>query len=327
LDEILDVFKNVRIFTVDDNIEKYDSTEKEMTKGINSHVKSQTDAEYGIDDKTSITSRYSYQPVYDKNMEVIDEIRWIVVKEEIGNSYREKFGTNINLQHFFHEINHAFAMQHPIYEKKGNKIYSKHGMFEMVEEITLEDKKFKINSVEQKNLIIEEAINEKITLDMLMILFKVNDYSEIMQKIIEMGNIPNAYNNTLVTLIKQFELTIGEESLMNWRIYNDSDVKEDFNKTIKKTDIACICFKDEDAYSYLSRKASEIFANALNYNSMSIQDYLNQDSLLLIDALAPLYAYKEGKGEKKFANLYLTIRNVKKSDNKETNPKTKHYNN
>ena len=97
--------------------EKQKITE-EMTHSCNPHVKEEESNPYQNDE---IGSFYSYQAVFDEEMNVVDEIRWIVVKEITGPEKEkaiELFGTSICMYYFLHELDHVFSTRHAIYQKR-----------------------------------------------------------------------------------------------------------------------------------------------------------------------------------------------------------------
>ena len=69
LEEVLNVFKDVRIFVFNERTEEvYETIQKEMEHGINVHLKDETKADYGNDFVPG--SGYTYQAIYDEDMNV-----------------------------------------------------------------------------------------------------------------------------------------------------------------------------------------------------------------------------------------------------------------
>lgn len=303
LDEILSVFSDIPIYTIQNlTNEEYDRIEQEVTKDINKHVKQGEGANYGNDRLPG--SAYNYTPIYDENMEVMGEARWIVVQEMKGvqkAGYERLFGTSINMPYFIHEATHAFAMQKATYRKEENKIYSKHGMYETVDEIIYEDDGIREVSIQQDNLLVEELVNEKATQDMLVSFFQVEDYRQVRERLQGINHVSSNYGATLMSLAEGLELRIGTENLLKWRLDNDMSIKDNFNAIASNTEIATTYFDGYEPYAYFANKAHEIFLNNCNSYKMPLEEYKKKSAIGFVEAMAPICAYCEGIGEKDFA--------------------------
>lgn len=310
MEDILSVFSDVKIFTIKElKQEEYDKIEKEMMEGVNPHIKSESEVNYG---STSVPgSIYSYNPVYDENMNVVDEKKWIVVQEinkYQAKGYQELFGTDINIPYFIHEASHALGMLKPTYRKEGNRIYSKHGMYESVDELVLDEEGYiKEVRVFDANILVEELVNEKSTQDMLCDFFGVDKYSEVNEKLKKIGHVSSNYGPTLMALAESLELALKPQNLMRWRIDNDTSVKDNFNTIASSTKIAGTFFPGEEPFNYLATKAHEMFLNKSNCYKIGLEEYRKRSLVSYLDAMAPICAYREGIGEKDF-DFYANIR-------------------
>jgi len=316
LDDILNVFRDVRIFTIDKlENERYEAIEKEMTTGINEHIKIESETDYGNDIIPSST--YGYIPIYDEKMNIVGERRWIVVQEMTDfrqNGYEELFGTNINIPYFIHELGHAFGMQKPEYRQEGNRIYAKHGMYETIDEITIgDDERAREIRISGENLLVEELVNEKAVQDMLVDFFNSKDYSEVNAKLNDIGHGSSNYGPTLMSLAEHLELRIGTENLIRWRMDNDTSIKDNFNDIARTTEIAATYFPGEEPFAYFASKAHQIYLDKCNCYSMTIDEYRQRNLVGFLDAMAPICAYREGIGEKDF-NFYASIRKERLPD-------------
>lgn len=167
INKILNLFYNTRIFSTGDmSKESRDKIRKTVLGESNSDIVEDLDNVYGTNIDPG--AFYSYEAIYDENMDVVGEKRWIVVNDLSGKvneeGYKKLFDTSINMPYFLHELNHAYAMQTPIYEKNNNEITSKHGMFKntIKYDISTDNKKH-VKDIDNQGIITEEMINEMYT--------------------------------------------------------------------------------------------------------------------------------------------------------------------
>ena len=317
-DDVLALFNDVKIFATQDmSTKNFDKIREIMTKDINKDI-----IEEAPSGKNQILdSNYFYQSVYDENMEITGEIRWIII-DKIDkyrkDGYIEIFDTDINVPHFLHELEHAYGMKQPTCERVDNKIISKHGMFETVEEVEKTENGIIVRRVSEKGRILEEMINEKNTIEMLVDYFCVKDYKELKNILNEIGHIPYIYEGTLVSITERLEEAIGKENLDNLRCENNEAVREMFNDECRKTQIANKYFKDENAFNYLEKVANEIYEIKRNCFHIPVEEYLEKNIKLLLDALAVTSAYNEALEIMTFEE-YEEIRNKALSKQEETN--------
>lgn len=292
---IYNFFNDVKIFLTNDmsqqNLEeiknKYVPKDKRIIEEENNI--------YGNDNTPG--SVYNYETIYDEKMNPIGEYRWIVVEDLKGNyreeKYRETFKTSINMPYFLHEINHAFNMQRPIYKKTGNKVYVKHGIFE--ENFVLENKgsQVSISSENEKNILLEEAINEMQTQRMLCRYFNETDYTKVREKLNSMGHVSTSYDGTLIFLAEYFESLIGKDKLLEYRKDNNKSVIEEFNKTISQSKIAQHNNFAHNGFEKFGQLCFDVFQLKCECYKHSIEEYRQLMSKLTLESLGPLYAYSE----------------------------------
>lgn len=322
--DILEVFNNIPIISIKEvTKESYDKISKKMTDGINTHIISEEETSYGNDAVAG--SAYLCEPVYDNDMNIIEERRCVAV-EEISDtrkeSFEQLFGTNINIPYFIHEMGHAVGMYYSTYKKEDNKIFFKRGLYETVSEIVQTEEGTKIVSCKQENLLLEEAVNEKLTQDMLVDYFKVDDYSKVTEKLYAAGYGGVSYSPTMISLAEHLEKAMGLENLLNWRIDNDTSIKDNFNKTCAETQIGKTYFKENEAIAYLSKKIHEIYLKSCEAYKYPAEVYKDMVLADIIEALSVTFAYNEGIGKKTFED-YASIRNEYiKEDSFENKDKT-----
>ena len=326
ISDICDLFRNTRIFATNDmSAKNREHMEEIMLNGANSHLviddgedPYQTDIDPG--------SYYSYQAIYDEEMNVVGEARWVAVKDMEGTlnceQYKNLFGTTINMPYFIHEINHAFAMQNPTYRKEGDRIFAKHGMVEQEFLFASHDGKIELKDDMTNNIIIEEAINEKITQDMLLELMRVSEYSEVARMLQDINHVSSSYSPVLISLAEKMENILGKEALLNWRKDNDVNVLRDFNMTAVQSDIAMKYFNGQTPYDYFDQKCFAIFLLKCNSYKMPIEEYGKRNKELMVEAFAPLCAYQDKKigtmSVEKFDSIRTGILGIE-IDNTKTN--------
>lgn len=310
-EDVFRLFREVPIFATSDmSKENRKRIEKEMTSGTNEHIEDQEDAN-PYRSTNNPGAYYAYETIFDEDMDVVGERRWLVVcdiDDYRKQGYQQLFGTSINMPYFIHEVNHAFAMQHPAYHKEGNRISSKHGMYEWVQEYSQgEDGKFKLSVVSNEDVIVEEMLNENITQDMLVQLLGVTTRQEVDKKLQEIGHIPTNYRSTLLILGTRLEEALGRADLDKWRIDNDLSVRERFSTISNASQTAKKFFPEEDAYQHFGNCAYELFTLFRKCYTMDINDFGQQLLQISCEAMAPIFGYQEQMGTKTFDD-YVTIR-------------------
>lgn len=292
--DVFDLFENTRIFATNDMSKNHrDEIEKEMIGNINSHILQEDTDSYQTGRDPG--SYYSYQAVYDEDMNITSEVRWIVVKDMMGSyqeeAYRNLFGTSINMPYFIHEIGHAFAMQNPTYQKDGNTIYTKHGMYEQTYTYEQKDGKIKLESIKNDNILLEEMVNEKDTQDMLIDMMSATNYKEVEEKLAEIHHVTTNYSVILIGLASKLEKELEMENLLKLRRDNQKDIIQEFNRVVAQSDIAKKYFPNEEGYSYFANIAFELFKLNANAPKMSINDYKSETSKLMVEGYMPLCAH------------------------------------
>lgn len=303
------LFLSIRIFCVQNIDDKtINDISLKVLNGINEHVISEESNAYN---NNSVGAFYSYEPVFNENMNFVDERKWIVVKG-FQEKYQSLFGTNIDVPCFLHELNHAYGMQNPVYRISVNQIYSKHGMYETVSLVESMDSKYIVRTVKQDNIMSEEVYNEFITRRMLCGFFGVTDYSIVSQKLDNIGHVRSVYTNLHMEIAKYLESAIGKDNLMRYRKDNDNFVIDKFNQLSTETELCSFYFNDLNPFSYLNSKIFEMFnlsSNFINYlNKDKKEEYRLEMLKLFYDAVAPIYSYNIIKNNKGSVGDYMSVR-------------------
>lgn len=303
------LFLDVRIFcvqNVDDKITNDISLE--MLTGVNEHIILEEGSAYN---NNSVGAFYSYEPVFNENMNFVDERKWIVVKG-FQDKYQSLFGTNIDIPSFLHELNHAYGMQNPVYRISGNQIYSKHGMYETVSLVESMDSRYIVRTVKQDNIMNEEVYNEFITRRMLCKFFGVTDYSIVLKKLDNIGHVRSVYMNLHMEVARYLESAIGKDDLMRYRKDNDNFVIDKFNQLSMETELCSSYFNNLNPFSYLNSKIFEMFqlsSNSINYlNRDKKEEYRIEMLRLFYDAVAPIYSYNIVFNNKGSVDNYISAR-------------------
>ena len=319
IEQILNLFNNVKIFSTSDmSKENRDRIENEMIGSIKENIISEESNPYGTNIDPG--AYYSYEPLFDSNMNVSGEVRWLVTNN--GEKYKELFGTTINMPYFLHELNHAFAMQNAAYKKEGNRIVSKHGMFSEIKEFDLnnENKVF-IKNIFDEDIILEEMINEMYTQRQLTKLLNKNEYREVHEELRKINHVPTSYSTLLITFAENMEKLIGRDSLLDYRLNNNMSIKEEFNNLCMQSDIYNKYLYGKNPWEYFSQKIFEIFELSSNGFKYDHEDYVQKQRQLLVEAFSVLSSYrqiKEGTIDlQEFENRVSNILNPQEQTNSE----------
>lgn len=293
--EIYSLFRDTEIFALKSVDNRSINTILESKKNYNQHIR--FDESKG--EKSNFHGgAYSFDPIYDDNMHVVGESRFIIVEDmretDKEDGYRRLFGTSINIPNFIHEANHAYAMMEPYYSYEDNKVVSKHGFVNSVSTYTKDDDgKYLVSDGEDNDVVLEEMVNESVTRKMLVDLFKVNDYNQVYEKLKEIGHVSNAYNDLLVSLAIKLENLLGLEELLNVRRNNDLAAIERFNVLAKRSQIALEYFGDTVPFDYFRKKVNELYTLGLNKYKIDEEQYAYESAVLVVEAFSPLMAYQD----------------------------------
>jgi len=295
ISSIYEFFNDVKIFLTNDmSRQNLDEIKNKYVPKDNRIIEESRDL-YGTD--IAPGSVYSYETIYDGELNPVGEYRWIVVEDLKGNyreeKYRDAFKTSINMPFFIHEINHAFNMQNPIYKKVGNKMYTKHGMIE--ENFVFETKgsQVSISSEDAKNILLEEAINEMQTQRMLCRYFNVEDYKQVREKLSAIGHVGTSYDGILIFLAEEFENLITIDNLLEYRKDNKISIIEEFNKIISESKIAQHNNFAHNGYEKFGQLCFEVFQLKCECYKHSLDEYRKLMAKLMLESFGPLYAYTE----------------------------------
>lgn len=294
--DIFSLFAGAQITALREvNHETLDKLDEKM-RSYNPHIIfSKVENPYECD---LVASSYNYEPIYSADMQVRDEARHIIAQDMKGrfneDGYRRVFGTSINMPYFLHEANHAYAMMHPEYKYEGKKIIAKHGMYITCYEYELgPDQKYIMKTTSSQGIILEEAINEKITQDMLVRLLKKTDFKEVKEVLDSIHHVGTSYNAIMITLGSIFEEKLGKTRLMDYRRNNNYEPIANFNQKVSQSDIALEYIGDLSPFEYFGNKIHELFTLNINKYKMKIDDYSYEAAKLMIEALAPISAFEE----------------------------------
>lgn len=294
--DIIETFRDVRIFKSKDMSKTTRDNIKEiMMSGVNENIKFIEEDPYGNDMDPG--SYYCNNPVFNEKMKNIGSRKWINIIDmqdsRNGESYKEMFGTYINLPYLIHELGHAFAMNKSKAVVRGKELYIKQGMLETLSDIEIVGDKINITEKENKNIIIEEMINEKDTQEMLCKYMNLDSYSEVKQKLDDINHVNTSYTPVLISIAEKMESVIGKEQLLELRIDNNMKVKENFRQKAKKTKIYEKYLANEDVFEYLDEKTFELFQLKLSCYKMTVEEYKEKTERTMVKAFAPLCAYEE----------------------------------
>ena len=265
-----------------------------------------------------------FEPIFDKNCNIVEEKRWIVVKDmkETKNEdvFLKYFDTTINVPFLIHEICHAIGSLNSVYQKKDNKLYYKTGMIEQLYSIEKKDNQYILKKVFSKYFALDKAINELDTREILSKLLKI-PYDSIEFILKEIGNDNLIYSNNLITVAEELKSAIGKECLNKYRIDNDMNIKNEYNDQANKSVITINENYDKepfDVMDFYTTKLYELNCRRSDYDNISFEKLQNY---YVFHSVLPSFAYKNTKGMKEytyenFVNLKNSLLSTKKIENK-----------
>lgn len=311
--DIFELFSNIPIITsVGLNQNILNEKMKEHFADDNPHIIE--DEEENIYGTNSVGSVYCYNPLFNDDMEVVGESRFIIVEDKKDtiheNGYLNTFGTTINIPYFIHEVNHAYGMQKKKYVKKGNQIYAKHGLFTSVIDFYKDGDKYHIRSTGGKDIVFEEIVNQMITQDMLCEFFNVSSYDEVKPILDGINYVPMEYDSLLVFIGRELKTAIGLDAIMNLRRENDESVIDELNSIAESSDIAVEYLGESKPFDYFVLKNYELFQLIINRYKYKIEKYAELSAELMLDSLAPVYAFADKK------NNTITLKSYKEKREK-----------
>lgn len=320
LNDILELFNSIPIIPfVGLNQTIVNERMKEHFSGENPHIIE--DEEENIYGTNAVGSVYCYNPIFNENMEVVGESNFIIVDDKKGTTqeadYFNTFGTTINIPYFLHEVNHAYGMQKKKYVNIDNQILCKHGLFTSVIDYKKEGEKYHISTTSGKDIVFEEIINQMITQDMLCDFFNVNTYTEVKPILDSIKYVPMEYDSLLVFIGRELSFAMGEQAIMDFRRENDESVIEEFNNVAGQSDIAIEYLDGIKPLEYFVNKTYDLFQLIINKYKYGIEKYGELSAGLMLDSLAPVYAYADKK------NNTVTLEKYKQQREKVMSP----YNN
>ena len=220
--EIIDVFDDVKVYftdKVDDSFVKKLDNELNDSRIINEGLDS-----YGA-------AFYKFSPVFDRKMNVVGENKAFVIP--LDNNYAELFGVPVNVPYALHELNHAYAMRNPIYIQNGRNLYSKHGMIECNWEIIPIDKNhYKMETISQQGVGLEEGINEFLTQNAL----KKRYGNDIYDRLRNINYSPAKYGGVETEAGRLID-AVGFDEIRKYRFNEDNSIESIFNEQVLKSTI------------------------------------------------------------------------------------------
>lgn len=293
--EIYSLFDSTEIFSLREINRETVNEIEEKNRVYNPHIRfAESKNPYG----SFGASMYMFEPIFDINMKIIGETKFIIIEDMKGKEneegYRKLFGTSINMPYFIHEANHAYAMMHPEITYDGDTLFSKHGMCSSTFHYTKDyDGKYTVHQEKSNDVILEEMINEKITQDMLSSFFKVDNYQEACDLLRGINHQGTEYSCNLIDLGKKLEALLGADGLMDYRRNNNHSYIEKFNEVAGKGEVALEYLDGEVPFNYFRNKAFELFTLDAHKDKMEPKDHIYEAAKILLDAFAPLIAYEE----------------------------------
>ena len=255
---LMSTLERVQIYTFDDQPKKEEINYilENKLDGRNKHVKWIT-LNRGEYDNTTSPSAYVNEPVFDENMNIIDRVGFIYLKNLRENSETANFyGTKINMSYLIHELGHAWAAQ------KDEFLQDPNGNYTMSVGTSKTKGKVdrKTHTVEETNvtgLYVEEALNSIEEEDSLYRIYGVNNFKDIP------NYLESEYQGPMTVMMRYFIEKLGFDYIKNIRYQKDYSKIEILEKVFKETDF----FKIVHNPDYFKRK-KEVIDSAQN-TSMS----------------------------------------------------------
>ena len=267
------------------------------------------------------------EPIFDKQCNVTDEKKWIVAKDMRDTKYDELFmkyfDTTINVPFLIHEMCHVIGSLNTVYQKKDDKFYAKTGMVEELYSICKNENKFILKEVFSKYFVLEEAVNELDTREILAKLLKI-PYDSVELVLSEIGNDNSNYTSSLITVAQELKSAIGRENLNRYRIDNDMNVKNNYNKHANESVIIKDVVKDKEPFDIMDFYATKLYELNCKRNDYDNISFEKLQNYYVFYSVLPSFAYKNVKGINGYTyDNYKNLKNSLLGDNiaKKTNSK------
>lgn len=293
---ILNMLENVPIHAQKTLTKEVTSTIEKMELGdLNKHIEYlEAPSPYGHD--TTPGSTYNYEIIFDNDMNPTFEKRWIIVETRRdawnGEAFYNTFGTYINLPYLLHELNHAYAMSNPYIVRNGDKIVCKHGMYISEYTIGSRDGKYTLTRTDYNDLLLEEAINEYLTNEMLCEYFKVtpDDLCQMLRSIHYTGS---SYNPIILGAAQRFIYLMGKDKIISYRINNDDTVIDEFNDMAQSSEIGKKYYTYELPFDNFTKNAMAVYLCGIDKYHHTLEEYKEMQAKNACELFGPLYAYQE----------------------------------
>lgn len=228
---LIDALYKVEIFTFDERPSKQqiESIKEKKVKNRNNHVKygGVSLGEYCAD---VAMAAYSYDVIYDRNMNVVDKIEYLYITNLSQNSaLAEEYGTRIDLTALVHGLGHAWGAQRESYvqETNGNVIL-RDGM--RTDHFIVDREKCVVQHEKSNGIYIEEAMNSIDEENTIMKIMDVSSLDEIK------GYKKSTYQNSpMIIMMKSYLSKCGKSRFERTRFFNDKSELEILQEAFYKT--------------------------------------------------------------------------------------------
>ena len=232
---LFDTLRRVKIFVMEDIFTKEDveNCKKEIMGEDNKDVTFVQEKRGKYDDMGVASGAYINEPVFDKDMNIVDRKGFIYVSKLPNNIEISKvYGTRINLSHLIHELGHAWASEKEefVQDKDGNFV-TKVGAYVSKSEVNKEKREVSVKTYE--GLMIEEALN---TIEEENTVCKVLNIEDIREISLKKGYSMSSYQGAMTDMMRAYAQKFGKERFDSYRIFKNGKALEEVEKVIEETD-------------------------------------------------------------------------------------------
>lgn len=227
---LFDTLNRVKIFVLPNGAtqEDVDKCQEEVFKKQEvSFVQADT-GEYG---KTQAAAAYINEPIFDKDMNIVDRQSFLyVTKLSKYDSLCKVYDTEIDLSHLIHELGHAWASEKDefVQDEQGN-YETNVGACTIKTVIDRENKTAK--DISMDNIFREEALNTIEEENVLCKVLNIEDISVLKEK----GYVPSNYQWFMADMMREYVEKFGSEAFDKYRFEKDKGALEDIEKALENT--------------------------------------------------------------------------------------------
>lgn len=297
--DIIQMFMSLPIYFSTQMSEDYfEEIHKKELNGRNAHIVYKNHINpYGVD--TTPGSLYHFETIFTKDMQPCGSSIYLIVKDMVNDyqkdGYLKVFGTTINVPYLIHELNHAYAMQKPLVNVEGNKIYEKYGMFITQSSFVKNGSVFEVEEESSEDVVLEEAINELLSEKMLVNVLHLKDEAELLELLRSIKHVTSSYGPIIKYALDRVESIFGDK-LMAYRKSNDFTFYNEFNEMASSGEIYKKYMEGKLPFEVFSHYLKESFMLTAKCYTYPLETYKRLQQENLIELLAPLYALKEAQG-------------------------------